>query len=185
MLTEANDRAVIPGLVPVLSGCDLARVRIAVNCKGVNGSEGTHDTGSPPPASKAVAPSRRTRGEDARPRPWTAVRDLCSECHRQAKSDGIAGGGDGPYSWLRHPHPMRPTAWPGWHLCGTVGDGQSKPRTHRPPPSCVTKAMPSSQGEAQRSEPDSRGTSPKVQPSAHGGAGRKMDTGDKPRHDKP
>ena len=34
-----------------------------------------------------------------------------------------------------HPHPVRPATWPGGRARGEVGDGRSKPRTHRPPPS--------------------------------------------------
>ena len=33
------------------------------------------------------------------------------------------------------PHPVRPATWPGSRGRGEVGDGRSKPRTHRPPPS--------------------------------------------------
>jgi hypothetical protein len=156
----------VRALRPRLSGCDLARVRIAADCKGVNGSKRTRDTASPPPASKAM-PSMRTRGEDAMPRTWTAAVDLCGACDRQAKSDGIAGGGDGP-----HARPATPTRCvqrlgPAVAPCRTVGDGRSKPRTHRPPLSCVTKAPPSSQGEAQRAEPDSRALRPGTHDASH------------------
>ena len=74
------------------------------------------------------------RGEE-RATSWRRLlaRPMQRSHRRGANSFGASGGGVSR-SAAGHPHPVRPATWPGSRVRGVVGDGRSKPRTHRPPP---------------------------------------------------
>jgi hypothetical protein len=122
------------------------------------------DTVSPPPASKAVMPSMRTRGEDGMPRIWTAAGDLRRECDRQAKSDGIPGGGVGDARGCGTP--TRCVQRLSAAVACVVGLKLAAPNRGRialPPHSRRTRCV-RRRGRCNAAQPDSRGLVPRMTP---------------------